>query len=271
MHLIYKAACFAHGLLEDDGEWNQCLEEAGVIQTGGQLHSLFAHILLLCHSAESVILWNHHKAKICGDLKHRLITHYRIPEPTNEQVYDFGLYLINQILLKSGKTLSDFPPMPIPQGPWNIQLNPNLLLQEQHDYDGDDLAFTVTENLQSFNPEQHAVYNAVIKSTFNNEGKTLFLPSAGGGGKTFVCNIIVAAVHSNGHIALTVASSAIAAFILNGGHTSHSHLKIPIPIHNTSTCRINKQSNLAAVLRQTKIIIWDEAPMQHCHGIEAID
>ena len=46
LHPAYKAACFAHGLLEEDGKWKKCLEEAGNMHTGLQLHCLFAIILL---------------------------------------------------------------------------------------------------------------------------------------------------------------------------------------------------------------------------------
>jgi len=68
-HPTYKAACLAHGLLEDDGEWDKCLQEAGDMQTGSQLHSLFARILLHCQPAMPAILWQHHREKMCDDLK----------------------------------------------------------------------------------------------------------------------------------------------------------------------------------------------------------
>ena len=105
LHPTYKAACLARGLLEDDGEWNQCLEEAGEMQTGHQLCTLFAVILLHCNPTEPAVLWDHHKPKICDDLRHRLITTNQIPDPTEDQVYDYGLYLIDQILHQSGKDL----------------------------------------------------------------------------------------------------------------------------------------------------------------------
>lgn len=35
--LTYYAACLARGLLEDDGEWRLCLQEACKMQTGTRL------------------------------------------------------------------------------------------------------------------------------------------------------------------------------------------------------------------------------------------
>ena len=37
------------------------------------------------------------------------------------------------------------------------------------------------------------------------------------------------------------------------------------------TCNVGKQSSLAALLRETSLIIWDEASMAHKHNIEALD
>jgi len=97
-----------------------------------------------------------------------------------------------------------------------------------------------------------------------------FIDGPGGTGKT-VENLLLANTRSSGAIALSVASSGIAAILLDGGRTSHSRLKIPIEIHFESICPISAQSDLAALLRRTSLIIWDEAPAQHCHCFEAID
>jgi len=78
-------------------------------------------------------------------------------------------------------------------------------------------------------------------------------------------------VRSRGDITLTVASSGIAAFLLSGGRTTHSYLKIPIALDQTSFCYIRKQDDLAALIRQTKLILWDEAPMTNKFAFEAVD
>jgi hypothetical protein len=53
----FHAACIARGLLEDDGEWSQCLKEASLMQTGTQLRHLFMTILLFYTPSQPDQLW----------------------------------------------------------------------------------------------------------------------------------------------------------------------------------------------------------------------
>ena len=59
----YYSACVARGLLHDDAEWNDSLEEAGHWQGGGCLRRLFVMILLLCDLSDLLVLWNNHKQR----------------------------------------------------------------------------------------------------------------------------------------------------------------------------------------------------------------
>ena len=70
----------------------------------------------------------------------------------------------------------------------------------------------------------------------------------------FLINLTLAKVQSEGHIALAVASSGIAATLLNGGMTVLSHFKIPIDIHVDPTCNILAQNALAALIRDTVLV-----------------
>ena len=73
-----------------------------------------------------------------------------------------------------------------------------------------------------------------------------FLDGFGETGKTFVVNLTLTKVRSGGQVALSVASSGIAATLLDGGTTAHSRFKIPIDIDVDSTCKIPAQSLLAS-------------------------
>jgi len=277
LYQTYKEACNARGLLEDDREWEQCLQEAAQMQTGSALRSLFAVILLSCFPASPEVLWNRYKAQICDDLRRRLERHPQFQNHhfDDEKIYDYGLHLLNKVLMRSGKTLSDFPPMPLPQGPldgqhWEDILD-NFLLAQQLDYDPQQQADLATQNFQAFTQEQKNIFNAVMDSVNNGLGKSLFTHSAGGCGKTFVCNTIAASVRSQNQIALCVASSGIASLLLEGGRTAHSTFKIPIPAIETSIAGIKRNTLMHDVLKHTKIIIWDEVPMQHKHAVTSVD
>ena len=67
-----------------------------------------------------------------------------------------------------------------------------------------------------------------------------------------------------------MATSGIAANLLDGGQTAHSIFKIPIQIFDDSTCNINVTSDLAELIRKADIIIWDEAVMAHKHLFMAV-
>ena len=126
-------------------------------------------------------------------------------------------------------------------------------------------------HLPRLNAEQAHAYNQIIASVDAHDGSLFFLNGPGGTGKTFVYNVVCHKVRSEGLIALCVASSGIAALLLRGGRTSHSMFKIPIELSENSTCAIPKESQLAGLIRQTDLIVWDEVPMQHRFGPEAVD
>jgi hypothetical protein len=48
VHDTFKDACIAMGLLADDNEWHQALEEASVWASGRQLRDMFASMLMFC-------------------------------------------------------------------------------------------------------------------------------------------------------------------------------------------------------------------------------
>jgi hypothetical protein len=59
MMLSIAPFCIARGLLEDDKEWIQCLEEASALQTGSQLYSHFVTILISASPTRPKDLWDH--------------------------------------------------------------------------------------------------------------------------------------------------------------------------------------------------------------------
>ncbi|KXN85802.1 ATP-dependent DNA helicase pif1, partial [Leucoagaricus sp. SymC.cos] len=248
------------------------------IQTGKSLRCLFVVILRYCNPSHPEHLWEAWRHKICDDLRRQLshIPHYQDRQFEDHQIYDYGLYLLNKILMEFGDDLTKHPNMPLPNGPddngrqW-LDLANNPMLASQLAYDHEELQNRVDRNYQQFNYEQKTVHDAVMESVNSGNSRMFFIHSAGGCGKTYLCNTITAAVRAQGHIALCVASSGIAALLLEGGRTAHSRFKIPIPVHEDSVAGITRRSQMYEVLCHTKVIIWDEVPMQHKHGILAVD
>jgi hypothetical protein len=270
VHPTFQAACRAHGLLEDDNEWELCLEEATVMQTGHQLRQLFATILKENWPlSDPVALWNRFKENICDDVRHKLIQK-GFPNPTEDQIYDYGLYLLDSILNGSAKSLGDFPPMPQPVENW-AQLDANRLIAEQLAYDREEQRNLAEPRIQGLNPEQRAAFDAIMNSVMNNEPKLFFLNGPGGTGKTHVYNTLCYALRAEGIIVLCVASSGIAALLLLGGRTSHSTFKIPITLWEGILCNVKKGTMLAELLEKVRLIIWDEVPMQDRRAQEAVD
>ncbi|XP_055910673.1 uncharacterized protein LOC129945038 [Eupeodes corollae] len=68
------------------------------------------------------------------------------------------------------------------------------------------------------------------------------------------------AIRLQNKIELALASSGIAATLLEGGRTALAALKLPLNMQSdeTPTCNISKNSAMAKVLQQYRLIVWDE-------------
>ncbi|KAH1229073.1 ATP-dependent DNA helicase PIF4 [Glycine max] len=102
-------------------------------------------------------------------------------------------------------------------------------------------------------------------------GGMFFMYGYGGTGKTFMWKTLTSALRSKGDIILTVASSGIASLLLPNDKIAHLKFAIPVPALDNSTCNIDQGTEQAKLLKATKLIIWDEAPMAHKYCFEALD
>ena len=73
-------------------------------------------ILLTDKVAESHVLWDQFKVGLCDDVKQKLyhISYYqadqKIPE---DDIYDYGLWNLDRMLVGMGRSLAEFLPMPL--------------------------------------------------------------------------------------------------------------------------------------------------------------
>jgi len=59
--------------------------------------------------------------------------------------------------------------------------------------------------------------------------------------------------------------------LLEGGRTAHSTFGIPLNPDEFSVCKIKPKSDFTNLVKETSLIIWDEAPMMSIFCFEALD
>ena len=145
-------------------------------------------------------------------------------------------------------------------------------IQRERCFDINDLNEFIESNVPKLTTQQKNVYDAVMQAIENQIGGLYFLDAPGGTGKTFLISLMLAAIRAQNNIALAIASSGIAATLLDGGRTAHSALKLPLNLQYTEapTCNISKNSGMAKVLRICQLIVWDECTMAHKKSLEAL-
>ncbi|GBN32810.1 hypothetical protein AVEN_232166-1 [Araneus ventricosus] len=63
----FKEVCRARNLLEDDGEWRDCLREASNFQMPAKLRQLFSFICVFCNPMSPLELWEEFKTYLWED------------------------------------------------------------------------------------------------------------------------------------------------------------------------------------------------------------
>ena len=140
-------------------------------------------------------------------------------------------------------------------------------------YDMDQLDAHVSANEPLLMKDQRAAYNVILDLVNRKTGGIVFLDAPDGTGKTFVMNLLLAKIRQQSRITIAVASSGIAATLLDGGRTAHSALKLPLNLSHCENplCNISKGTGQAKVLQECEIIVWDKCTISHKHALEALD
>ncbi|GBP63209.1 hypothetical protein EVAR_89476_1 [Eumeta japonica] len=224
-----------------------------------------------CFYLRLLLLWNKYKDDICEDILHRLRIQTNNPDiQITDEIYNEGLILIeDQCLTIANKLLIEvemIAPIRSMHDAFNQELNREL------QYNVDTLQEFVRNNVPLLNEQQKQVYDTLIQAVDNNTDGLFFLDAPGGTGKTFVISLILATIRSRCYIALALASSGIAATLLDGGRTAYSALKLPLNLNtiDTPTCNISRSSAMGKLLMQCKLIVWDECTMAHKKSLEAL-
>ncbi|VFQ73299.1 unnamed protein product [Cuscuta campestris] len=202
--------CYALGLLSDEKEWIEAIQEANEWATANQARELFVTILLFCEVSDPNQFWENTKNILQDDILHRRRKMYRHPDLhlTPTQIQTYCLLELDKILQRFGKTLSDFQSLPQPSFSEISSLD-NRMIREELSYNITELQALHTQNMTLLNGEQLKAYNAVIAAVETGQGGVFFVYGHGGTGKTFLYSTIAAKIRSERKVVLTVASSGM--------------------------------------------------------------
>lgn len=211
----FEMACRARGLFENDGHWRMCMQEADLGQMPIAMRRLFSIILIHGRPTHVMELWQEFKSQLSADFKRRN------RNLSDAEAEDCALqFFANKLHFSAGLQMKDVG-MPAPT-------RQAAQLDVVNDVGDQPMLDDLADRMRMLNPEQRAVFNAVINAVDNGGQKLHFLDAPGGTGKTFLLQLLIGHVRQQGGSVLGVASSGIAATLLPQGQTAHSMFRIPV-------------------------------------------
>ena len=293
----YREACRLRGLLIDDQEWKKALDE-GFRSSFVPLTELFATILIHCSPSDPANIFEEKTPILIEDFRKRKGRQNARLLATNRNAESYVLLELEKYLKDmNGKPLDEYA-LPLPD-----RTLPPLHRNQNEATEAEEVAQSweeLQQALPTLNEGQKAVFDQVVGAVedglssetvepreapqdrfapenFDDDEQDFSRPrcfllnAAGGTGKTYLIKAIQNCMKVRRRKHFAVATSAVAAKLLKKGTTAHSAFKIPVPCGPGDTCYISVDSELADLIREAAIIIWDEIVMCHRHCIECVD
>ncbi|GJZ73835.1 uncharacterized protein Tco_0637981 [Tanacetum coccineum] len=231
LYATHKEACFARGLLNEDKEYIDGLVETSEWGMGDYLRNYFVMLILSDSMARPEVVWEKTWHLLADDVLQleRIKTNNPDLELSDIQRYNICLTYIEDKLLSNSRSLKNIVNMPYPNSEFTME-GYNRLIYDELDYEVPELIIQHQALYDSLTNEQKGTYETIMDACDNNRGGMFFVYGYGGTGKTFLYKTLTAALRSKSEIVLTVASSGIAALLLDGGRTAHSRFAIPINV-----------------------------------------
>nr|XP_034570998.1 uncharacterized protein LOC117835787 [Setaria viridis] len=244
----FRKACEVLGLVETDKSLDDALTKATSLKRPCALRRLVATIIVFCEYTNIRELWDKHFESMAED--------YRRTHGSSRLVLQLVLRDIADIVYLMGKDIRSYGLPELDESDDKSRDYYRELIEERKiGFKEEDL-----EIIDTLNAEQRAGFNEILDHVVTNRGKVFFVDGPGGTGKTYLYRALLAKVRFMDLIAITTATSGIAASIMPGGRTAHSRFKIPIKLGDNSVCNFT-----------TSLIIWDEVAMTRRQAVETLD
>ncbi|GKE55042.1 DNA helicase [Tanacetum coccineum] len=146
----------------------------------------------------------------------------------------------------------------------------NRLLMKEKSYKRELLVTKRDKLVDKLSNCQRNIFNLIIDAVTTNTQEHILVYGHGSTGKTFLWKTIIYALRAEGKIVLVVASSGIASLLLPSGRTAHLRFKLSLELNDSSVCSVTKITQLATLLKETDLIIWDESPMNDRRFFETL-
>ena len=253
----FKQACIARGLIVDDQAYIDAMREAVSFKMPFQLRFMFAMLIVHCMPADCNALYELFKRDLNEDLVRKL----------GAQVgEELAYFKIEQIILRNGMSFRDCR-MPASRAFSERELqrfdaleDEQILLPEEYKKMGEEMQ-------KKLNVDQNAIVNALLNAIQGVGGSRdqpticFFVDGPGGTGKTFTYKTLCYLLRGENKVVSNMAYTGIAASLLPDGKTVHNYFKLPLKIDRDSTSSITKGKPEEKCLKETDILIVDEASM----------
>ncbi|XP_031108512.1 uncharacterized protein LOC116012986 [Ipomoea triloba] len=135
IHKSYRDACYEYGLLDDDKEYIDGITDSSYWASASALRRLFATLLSSSTISRPEVVWDAVWEFLAEDAQFHHRRRMNNPDSNKKQ---FALVELEKLLSLWGKSLRDFPQMPLPDET-NIGFMENMLIAEELAYDKESL------------------------------------------------------------------------------------------------------------------------------------
>ncbi|XP_023755290.1 uncharacterized protein LOC111903764 [Lactuca sativa] len=163
-YATFRETCYALGLLEDDREYIDAIEEASHSGSGYYLRSLFAIMLKSNSLSNPSCVWENIWKYLSDVILYNQLKRLNSPglSLTEDQLKNLTLYEIEKVLLQNNSSLKDYYGMPYPDHE-SIPSSNNRLITEELDFDRTILHNELIHLLDSLTVEQRGVFDKIMK------------------------------------------------------------------------------------------------------------
>ncbi|KAK1369283.1 hypothetical protein POM88_035375 [Heracleum sosnowskyi] len=172
----YKEACFHHDILGSDDDWHTTMQEASTHQTGRQLRNLFVTMLLFCDISDVRSLWDKNWTLMSDDIEysHRKKSGLFNFTINAKDLHSLTLYDVDLQLRKIGKSVKDFPALPLIDCALHLR-SQNTLLYEEYMYDRHLLKQQSHQLVAMLNEKQKMIHQVLTTNVMDKIGGLFFV------------------------------------------------------------------------------------------------